>query len=271
MAKLSPVVSGQYLDVPGARLYYETAGDGPPVVFLHGFSLDARMWDDQWDAFASRHRVVRYDLRGFGRSEAQPVAYSQEDDLVALLDHLEIARAHVIGLSMGGVYAVDFALAHPERVLGLVPVDGAASGSLGPMPPGPALAEAQAAEGRTDEALTSWLADPFFTPAHEQPGVAVRLREIVSGYGWWAARHPGKRRRIHPPAAGRLGEITAPTLVVVGERDVPRLRETSDELARGIPGARLLVLPGAGHMANMEAPQAFNTAVLNFLASQVVA
>jgi pimeloyl-ACP methyl ester carboxylesterase len=259
-------VSGQYLEVPGARLYYETAGDGPPVVFLHGFSLDARMWDDQWEAFAQRHRVVRYDLRGFGRSAAEPVAYREDDDLCALLDHLNIARAHVIGLSMGAVYAVDFAIVHPERVHALVPVDGAPSGSAGPMPPGPPQAEALAAAGREDEALAGWLADPFFTPAHEQPAVAERLREIVSGYGWWAAKNPRLRRRLDPPAAGRLGEITAPTLVVVGERDVPRLRETAEELASGIRDARLLVLPGVGHMANMEAPETFNAAVLEFLA-----
>jgi 3-oxoadipate enol-lactonase len=266
LAALSWAPPVSYLDVPGARLYYEVAGHGPAVLFLHGFSLDTRMWDDQWQVFADHYRVVRLDFRGFGRTEAEAVAYSTEEDIVSLLDHLHIERAHIVGLSMGAVFGVDFAIACPERVHALVPVDGAPAGLPGAMPPGPALAEALAAQGRFDEALTTWLADPFFEPAREQPLVAARLREIVSDYRWWGAQHPGLRQRIDPPAASRLGEITAPTLVVVGERDVPRLQETSAVLAEGIRGARLVVLPGVGHMANMEAPRGFNEAVLGFLA-----
>ena len=107
-----------FLDVPNARLYYEVAGAGPAVVFVHGFTLDTRMWDDQWTVFGERYRVVRYDLRGFGRSEAEPVPYSDLDDLLALLNCLDIERAHLVGLSMGGMVLVHFALTHPRRVRG---------------------------------------------------------------------------------------------------------------------------------------------------------
>jgi pimeloyl-ACP methyl ester carboxylesterase len=127
-------------------------------------------------------------------------------------------------------------------------------------------AEELAVAGRMAEALENWLANPVFVPARERPGVAARLQEMVSDYTWWRARHPGLRRGLQPPAAGRLNEISAPTLVIVGERDLPVVHATSKALATGIRGARLVVLPGVGHMSNMEAPEAFNSAMLSFLA-----
>jgi pimeloyl-ACP methyl ester carboxylesterase len=112
-----------------------------------------------------------------------------------------------------------------------------------------------------------WLAHPFFEPAMANPAVAARLTQIVSDYsGWhWGNADPGRGAR--PPAAGRLGEIRAPTLVVVGERDLPDLHRTAEALQQGIPNAQKVILPGAGHMANMEAPQKFNEVVLSFLAA----
>src|ERR671932_363182 len=173
-----------FLDVPNARLYYEVAGAGPAVVFVHGFTLDARMWDDQWTVFGERYRVVRYDLRGFGRSEAEPVPYSDLDDLLALLNFLDIERAHLVGLSMGGMVLVHFALTHPRRVRGHKPADCGPSGLTGPVD---ALSDAEelAVAGRMAEALDNWLASPVFVPARERQGVAARLQEIVSDYAWW--------------------------------------------------------------------------------------
>jgi pimeloyl-ACP methyl ester carboxylesterase len=254
-----------FLDVPNARLYYEVAGAGAAVVFVHGFTLDTRMWDDQWTVFGERYRIVRYDVRGFGRSQAEPVPYSDLDDLLALLNFLDIERAHLVGLSMGGIVVVHFALTHPRRLRGLVAADCGPSGLTGPVD---ALSDAEglAAAGRIAEALEKWLANPVFVPARERRGVAARLQEIVSDYTWWRARHPGLRRGLQPPAAGLLDEISAPTLVIVGERDVPRVQAASNALATGIRGARLVVLHGVGHMSNMEDPEAFNSAVLSFLA-----
>jgi len=124
-----------FLEVPGGRLYYEVGGDPDEaaVLFIHGMSLDTRMWEDQWSAFAERYRVVRLDLRGFGKSTSEATPFSDIDDLVGLLDHLGIERVHVVGLSMGARVIVDFALAHPERVHALVSADGVLSG-FGPLP-----------------------------------------------------------------------------------------------------------------------------------------
>ena len=106
------------------RLYYEVAGSGHPLVFIHGFTLDTRMWDDQFETFAREYQVVRYDRRGFGKSSL-PVDedYAHADDLAALLEHLGIDRAYVLGLSGGGASAIDFALTYPEAIDGLITVD----------------------------------------------------------------------------------------------------------------------------------------------------
>jgi pimeloyl-ACP methyl ester carboxylesterase len=120
------------LNVPDARLYYEVAGAGPAMVFVHGFTFDTRMWDDQWSVFAEHYRVVRYDLRGFGRSAPEPVPYSDVDDLLALLNFLDIERAHLVGLSMGGIVSVHFALGHPGEFAGWSPQTAGLAASPGP-------------------------------------------------------------------------------------------------------------------------------------------
>jgi 3-oxoadipate enol-lactonase len=111
-------------EVNGTSLYYEIVGSGHPLVLIHGFGLDTRMWDDQFEAFAQHYRVVRYDMRGYGKT-APPAdeGYSHTDDLKALLEYLRIDRAHILGQSRGGAVAIDFALAHPEATGALVLVD----------------------------------------------------------------------------------------------------------------------------------------------------
>jgi pimeloyl-ACP methyl ester carboxylesterase len=266
-----PAASG-VASVNGTRLAYEVAGAGPPLVFLHGFSLDRRMWSAQIDAFAARCSVVRYDLRGFGESgPATGELYSNVDDLAALLDHLGVERAHIVGLSMGGGVAVDFALTHPDRTRTLVAVDAAVNGwrwSAGWDAMVIPVWEAGRA-GDLDVARARWLTNPLFAPALEQPTVAAELREIIGSYsGWhWLDRSDGQRSP-QPPAFQRLEAIAAPTLVVVGERDLPDFHACGEAMARRIPEARLALIPDAGHMANMENPTAFNDVVLRFLDEQ---
>lgn len=259
-----------FADINGTRLYYEIAGDGLPVVLIHGFSLDCRMWDDQFAPFAEHYRVVRYDMRGFGRSA--PVGedpYAHTDDLAALLDYLEISRAAIIGLSMGGQVAVDFALTYPAMTRALVPVDALVGGHQWSAEwnaaVGPVWRTARATNIDAGKAL--WLSTPLFVPANEQPAVAARLQEMVADYSGshWLRGDP--QRSLDPPAMERLHEIIAPTLVVLGERDVPDFHVIADRLADQVLGAQKIILPGAGHMANMEAPTTFNAAVLRFLAT----
>src|ERR1700680_2944693 len=115
--------------VNGTHLYYEMAGNGPPVVLIHGHGLDTRMWDEQFEAFAHRYRVIRYDVRGFGRSEIpSATAFSDADDLRSLLEHVGAQTAHVIGLSMGGRIALHYALEYPAATRSLLLVDSALDG-----------------------------------------------------------------------------------------------------------------------------------------------
>lgn len=258
-------------EVNGTRLVYEAAGEGPPVVFLHGFTLDGRIWDEQMPAFAERHRAVRYDLRGFGAS-APFVAgepYTHADDLRTLLTHLGIKRAAIVGLSMGGWVAVEFALTYPESVSALVLVDAALRGYPW-SPSGAATIDAiyrLGRAGKLDEAIAGWLAAPLFACSHRAPAASARLAEIVMAYPCGHLLQDDPHRPLDPPARDRLGEIADPTLVVVGEEDIPDMHAIAALLAADIPAARKVALPRAGHMANMDAPEAFNRVVLDFLAT----
>lgn len=258
-------------EVNGTRLVYEVAGEGVPVVLIHGFTLDGRMWDDQLPAFAARHRIVRYDLRGFGASSpfvpGEP--YTHADDLRALMDTLSIERAAIIGLSMGGWVAVEFALMYPESVSALVLVDAALRGYPW-SPSGAATIDGiyrLGREGKLDEAIAGWLADPLFACSHRSPAASARLAEIVMAYPCGHLLQDDPHLPLDPPARERLGEIAAPTLVVVGEEDIPDMHAIADLLATDVPASHKVVLPRAGHMANMDAPEAFNRVVLDFLAS----
>ena len=260
-----------YFDLDNkTRLYYEVAGSGHPLVFIHGFTLDTRMWDDQFEIFAGNYQVVRYDRRGFGKSSL-PVAedYTHADDLASLLDHLGTDRAYVLGLSGGGASAVDFALAYPEAVEALITVD-ATLGGFEWTPRYGALLDAvfrRRKELDHEAWVEEWLRFEIFDVAMEMPAVAAKLREIVLDYSgchltkdiWW------HMRAENPPATERLGEITVPALVIVGERDSRDFHLIADILQQGIPGARKVVFPGAGHMVNMEFPDECNRTVLDFL------
>jgi pimeloyl-ACP methyl ester carboxylesterase len=256
---------------PGARLAYEVTGDGPAVVLIHGFSLDMRTWDAQAGPLAARFRVVRYDCRGFGASGPldPAVAYAHVDDLVALLDHLGIEDAALVGLSFGGQLAVEAALAAPDRVRRLALLSSVLDGV-------PWDAESWAALRKVARQVDAhgvlagreaWLDHPLFAAAREQPAVAGRLAAMVASYPGqhWLGQDP--HRRPDSRAFDALEGVTVPTLVVSGQRDVPGFREMSAVLAARIPGAEHHVVPGAGHLVNMEQPDIVNDLLARFLAS----
>ena len=258
-------VQRDFATINGARLYYEVAGNGPSVALLHGFTLDTRMWDDQFPALAAHYRVVRYDLRGFGRSDlpsGEP--YAHTDDLRALLEYLGLGPAAVVGLSMGGGVAADFALAQPDLTRALVLIDAAISGYRWPTGWDEEIRRGAREQG-FPVAKERWLAHGLFVPASEQPAVGARLAAIVADYsGWhWVNRNP--IRSLEPPAIDRLGEIAAPTLAIVGERDLADFHAIEANLREQAPQAQIVVVPGVGHMANMEAPEEVNRHLLAFL------
>ena len=269
VAQTSPLPGHGFAPVHGTRLYYEVNGTGPAIVLIHGGQLDSRMWDDQVPVLAHRFTVIRYDVRGFGGSGMPDRPYSDADDLDGLLGYLKIADAHVVGLSLGGRIAVDLAVAHPRRVRSLTL---AGPGLAGHESPNSQEADLrmwnliQAARDDGPESVTElWLKDPFMAPAMEQARLVSQLRRLARENAHCWLGNPVLQRSPKPLAATRLNEIKVPTLLVLGDRDVPQIKATIATLEKGIKGSKSVVIKGAGHMVNMEKPDEFNRALLNFL------
>jgi len=262
-------VTAGYVTVNGGKLFYEMAGAGPTVVLIHGGQMDRRMWDPQFRRYADHYRVIRYDVRGFGRSPAASEPYADEDDLADLMTHLHVDRAIIIGLSLGGRIAIDFALAHPDRVAGLVLVAPGLSGFHFASDPSDdsSWAAAQRHDWRTVASL--WLNTGYLSPAMRHPELATQLRTWAEENGHQWLDNPALERPLRPGAIDRLPDIHAPTLIVVGNRDVADIHQIVGLLAIRIPGARLTIVPDAGHMVNLESPDAFNRAALGFLGTLV--
>jgi pimeloyl-ACP methyl ester carboxylesterase len=259
------------VEASGTLLYYEIAGAGPPLVLIHEGLADSRMYDDQFDTLAAHHRVVRYDLHGFGRSGTPVQAYSHHAALRDLLDHLGIERAAILGMSQGGAVGIDFTLAYPTMVSALLLL---ASGING-VPPGEATVRLAAPIREAfqagdfaraiDLSVRFWVDGPSRGPDEVAPVVRERLRDLYTD----VLRRSRERGRaadvLDPPAATRLGEIHVPTLVMVGSGDVPAVLEGADLLARSIPGARKVALPRVAHLLNLECPEEVNRLILEFL------
>lgn len=259
--------TADFLFTNGGQLSYEVAGAGPAVVFLHGFSLDRRMWDGQFEQFAQRYQVIRYDLRGFGRSAVPTGPYRHVDDLAALLAHLQVPQATLVGLSRGGGVALDFALTYPAQVEQLVLVDTVLGGYRW-SDEQRRLDQAVWEQARTHGLAVgkaAWLRHPLFAPAMAQPGVARQLEQMVNDYSGWHFLHRDLEERLAPPPAQRLAALYQPTLVVVGEQDLVDFQQIAVQITTTATQARKVRLAGVGHLANMESPEMFNQLVWEFL------
>lgn len=262
----APPRSG-FLSIPGGRLYYETAGQGPAVVMLHGFTFDTRMWDAQFNAIGLSHRVVRYDLRGFGKSSVPPAgqSYSHAEDLRNLLGQLEIDRAHLVGASMGGRIAIDFALAHAPMCRSLALINPVLSGwQWSPewlASYAPVLRAAQS--GDIAAAKAAWLAHPIFKSARANPALYGQLRQMVQDYSGWHFTHSDPARELNPGAQAHLGRIAVPLLTLVGEQDLPDFQRMAELIEASARGTKVTVA-GTGHLPAMEAPQRVNERLLGF-------
>jgi pimeloyl-ACP methyl ester carboxylesterase len=257
---------GTRLVVSGGEIAYDDIGKGPPIVMLHGAFMDRRAWDPQLPALTPRFRVIRYDIRPFGESSTPEKPYRMTDDLRQLLDQLHIDRAHLMGHSLGGQLAIDFALTHPERVASLVLVGAAPSGMVPSADESKAIGSIFAAVKSGDEALLkAWLAHPMWSASQDRPDVLKALESTTrrSLAAFKMSSQPFVP--MDPPAINRLRDISAPTLVVVGDRDVPSLRQVADRLAREIPEATLKIVAGADHALPIGWAKEFNATAVEFL------
>jgi pimeloyl-ACP methyl ester carboxylesterase len=247
------------LNRDGVNIYYEVHGEGPTLLLSHGYSATSQMWAGQVDAFSKSYKLVTWDMRGHGQSDypEDQSAYSEAHtvaDMAAILDAVGAKKAIIGGLSLGGYMSLAFNLAHPERVRSLLIID-----------TGPGY--------RNDEAREGW----------NKTSLKTAERYETEGLGRLASGSVEMRTSTHRSADGlakaargmltqkdarvisSLPTVAVPSLVVVGENDTPFLA-ASDYMAAKIPGAKKVVIPDAGHGANIDQPAAFNAAVLGFLA-----
>jgi arylsulfatase A len=249
-----------------AGLFYEESGSGEPIVLIHAFSVDRRMWEPQIAALETRFRVVRYDLRGHGRSPASSDPYTGYGDLRALLDELKIEKAALIGLSAGAEVALNFAIVHPERVSRLVLAAPGLSGYRTPPLPWFKPVFEAAGAGQPERAAQLWAQTPIMA-LHSNRAASTTVVDLVkSNAHLWTLKRT--EQPLSPPAAGRLAEVRSPTLVIVGDEDLPHIREIANILIKEIATARLVTIPGAGHLVSLDTPEAFNKAVVAFLSGE---
>jgi pimeloyl-ACP methyl ester carboxylesterase len=259
-----------YIEARGTRLYYEAAGRGHPLVLLHGGLLDRRMWDPQFAEFARHYEVVRYDLRGFGKSELGTVPYSDVRDLYEVLTDLAIDHAYLLGLSLGAGVAIDFTLTHPEMVDALILAAASIGGYDNYMPETIQYGRQIEAAARAQDLqrlYELWVAEPHMPHADEYPEAAQSYRELLKDYSFAHYLQPTLRQQLEPPAIRRLTSIRQPTLILIGDADSLEMQAQAELLEAGILDARKVTIRGARHMLNMERPETFNRAVLTFLRS----
>lgn len=243
----------------GVNIYYEDHGTGPAVLLSHGYSATTRMWAGQVEALKDRYRVITWDMRGHGQSDSpdDPKAYSEAatvDDIAGILNHLGIDKAVIGGLSLGGYMSLAFNLAHPSMVRALMLFD-----------TGPGYKNPVGREGWNVTAVKR--AETFEAKGLDALGgsAEVRVSQHRSAQGLAHAAR-GMLAQFDSRIIESLEHIAVPTLVLVGEKDQPFLGAT-DYMANKIPGCTKVMIPEAGHAANLDQPAAFNAAVEAFLAS----
>lgn len=263
-----------YVDVDNGQIYYESVGDGAEaVVLIHGRAGDRRHWDAQFEAPGDVYRVVRYDVRCFGRSSdpTEDHVYSDRGDLLQLLDALDIDSAHIVGWSMGCEIAVDFVVDNPSRARSLIAVGPWVKGYQSSSPEFEAfmgqfgtfgdVVDEVGPEGATD----AWSQLPFWVDTVCDLDAGLKFKKIASEQSWVDWTPASQQHLLEPGALERLSEISLPTLIITAEHDVPACVEVADLLDARVPNSTEVVIAGAGHCMHMEKPDEFNRHVLDFL------
>lgn len=259
------------LQAAGGAIEYDVEGTGPAVLLLHAFPLDRRMWAEQAAALRASHQVIRFDARGLGGSDETDGPLTMEriaDDAAALLDHLGVGQAVACGLSMGGYAAFALVRRHASRLRGLVLSDTRASADT---PEARAarstLAEKVLREGASAAAEANLPKLLGATTHRERPAVVARVRDLIVTQRPRGIASALTGLGARADSTPTLREIRVPTLVLCGAEDALTPPSDAETIHRGIAGSRLAILPAAGHLANVEAPEAFGRELLGFLAS----
>ena len=245
-----------HLDVGGAKIYYEERGAGGAIVLLHDGLLHSVSWDEVWQPLADKYHVIRYDRRGYGRSEPATASFSPTEDLAKLLRHLKVEHAVIVGSSSGGALAIDFAIAHSEMVDGLF--------LIGPVLHGMEnSAEFRERANRNNEPMergdakawaTNWSQDKFLIAGGKEPVRRKVYDQLVANAEKLKNYESALEEKLSPPASDRLGEIKAPTLILVGEADIADVHAHVAAIKTGIRRSECEVMKDAGHLIQLEKP-----------------
>jgi len=276
-ARQMHAVDSGYAEVNGTKLYYEVAGTGVPLVFIHGSFGDRRHWDFQFKELSKKYKVVRYDLRGFGRSALPDTAkvYRDADDLNALMIFLGINKAHICGLSSGSFVVFDFAFSYPDKCISLIPIGPRIAGDELNEYKTPATDSLRAAVTRTVDVLKSkgkkeaadylWKGNNCLSKSIRSPAARDALLKMGYEYTWWRYLHVNKKEYAFPAAINKVNEIKISTLVVTAEYDLEKCKEVAQLIAKNVPHAKLISLKEAGHIMNMDQPAKFNKIISEFI------
>jgi pimeloyl-ACP methyl ester carboxylesterase len=248
---------GSFLEIQGSKIYYEECGSGPAIVLLHDGLISSATWDEVWGPLCAKFHVLRYDRRGYGRSDSPKLQFSPTDDLYALLRHANIGHAVIVGNSSGGALAIDFALEHPRMVDGLFLIGPVVHGSLRDSAYFIERGEknnAPLARDNIQATAENWSKDRFLL-AEGHDTARKKFYNALMQYPQ-SLRYPGNLEiRPAPPAGTRLAEIQAPTLVFAGEYDIADVHAYCGAIENGIPDVARGVIKDAGHMIQLEKPQ----------------
>jgi pimeloyl-ACP methyl ester carboxylesterase len=245
-------------------LAIEEKGQGPSVVFIHGFALDRRMWYPQIKYFSTVFHCVTYDLRGFGESPVPFGSYNHTDDLLNVLKTLKLDRIHLVGLSLGANIALSFAAQNADRVISLtLASSGLAGHDWGKEERPPTATDCVARHQGVEAARTFWLEHPLFASLENNPSAKAEVFREVLDYSGWHWQKDGRQARMTP--TGPLEKVVVPTLVISGKQDLKGYRNISRKIAATLPNAKFQQIQNAGHMCNLEDANAFNTALSGIL------
>jgi pimeloyl-ACP methyl ester carboxylesterase len=262
-----------FANINGTKIYYEVAGEGHPFLMVHAGIASQSMWDDQFNHFSKRYKVVRYDMRGYGQSPPSAADYQRHEDIRALLDYLHIDHACLMGSSMGGGACMNFALEYPDRADALIMTGSAPNGFAYPdWSPSPQDEGMEEALQKGDLARANEFAMQLFVDGKGRSPEQVNpaLRKKVYDMNLTALRNDPQMGRDVPlavPAANRLADLHIPVLIIMGDLDEEYIYRAADFMASNIAGARKIVMAGTAHLPNMEYPNEFNAHVQAFLDS----
>lgn len=258
------------------RLYYEETGKGEPLILLHGHTFDTRMWDPQFRALAREYRVIRYDLRGYGKSDMpeEGTHFLHASDLKDLMNALEIEKAHIAGLSLGAFVVTDFLALYPERLLSAIVTGGAIHEVPGPDAPVTAKEEtakkteiAKINREGIEAYKKKWLNSLMKSTGSRGKQIKPQLKKMIGDWSGWQALHIEPRPLLGSSVKQRLRDkqTKVPLLILIGKEDSEGSHNSMQKLADLVPSVEITYLDDAGHMDNMEQPDAFNKALLLFL------